>query len=132
MLHSRARHLLVHTSLCLPANIFSLFLPYFYLFAPALVFTSLRISPFISLSLFLFLLRLRFIYRYHLFLYHLTCAIPTVVFSIIIAHASDLSRGSLRSTTILEHAVIVRTLLHTVYRSTQWTQAIDGEGGSRV
>ena len=55
-----------------------------------------------------------------------------MAFSIVIAHASDLSRGSLRSTTILEHAVMVRTLLHIVYRSTQWTQAIDGEGGSRV
>lgn len=71
VLHSRARHLLVHSSLCLPANIFSLFLPFlsFQLCtrSPLFHFTqnfTIYLSIFLSL---LFFFGCRFIYRYHLF-----------------------------------------------------------------
>lgn len=81
VLHSRARHLLVHSSLCLPANIFSLFLPF-------LSFQLCTRSPLfhftqnftIYLSIFLSLLWLPFYMSVSPFLYHLTCAIPIWLF----------------------------------------------------
>lgn len=77
VLHSRARHLLVHGSLCLPANIFSLFLPLLSLRlcirSPLFHFTQ---NFTIYLSIFLFLLWLPFHMSVSSFLNHLTCAIP--------------------------------------------------------
>lgn len=124
----RGRLLSSYRSFPLSSRLFAL-VPLLFHFDPPLVYPFVPPSFSLPLSLALCLsLSSRFARIGVTLSLRLARAPAHAAFSIVIAHASDLSRGSLRSPAIPEPPL--RTLLHTVHRSTHWTLAgrVSGKG----